>query len=95
MVAEIKDPSVENQEFPFNPEVDQDIAMHATATARDFFLAPFRSIHLHFLHKLSGVSPVLAVDNTGVWVSSQNKIGHPAHRYRQLMQVPEFIARGM
>ena len=30
---------------------------------------------------------MLAVDNTGSCVGSQNKIGHPAYHYRQLMQV--------
>ena len=34
---------------------------------------------------LSRVFPVLGVANTGSCVGPQNKIGHPAHRYRQLM----------
>ena len=37
--------------LPFKPGVGQHIAMHATLTARDFFLAnfyPLCSIHLHF-----------------------------------------------
>ena len=35
--------------LPFKPGVGQYIAIHATLTARDFFLAnfSFRSIHLH------------------------------------------------
>ena len=28
-------------------------------------------------------------------VGLQNKIGHPAHRYRQLMQIPVLSARGI
>ena len=42
--AEIKVQSDENTEFkvlPFKPGVGQYIAMHATLTARDFFLANF------------------------------------------------------
>ena len=35
----------------------------------------------------------MAVANTGSHVDPQNKIGHPAHRDRQLMQVPVFSAR--
>ena len=65
--------------------------MHATLTARDFFLAnfypsgPFTCI---FFQNLSPVFPMSAVANTGSCVGPQNKIGHPAHRYRQLMPVP-------
>ena len=33
--------------------------------------------------------------NTASCVSRQNKIGRPAHRYRQLMQVPVLSARGI
>ena len=32
---------------------------------------------------------------TGSCVGPQNKLGHPAHRYRQLMQVPLLSARGI
>ena len=39
--AEIKDPSVENQELKGSPFKAWYIAMHATLTARDFFLANF------------------------------------------------------
>ena len=41
---------------------------------------------------LSRGFPVFAVANTGSCVRSQNKIGHPTHRYRQLMQVPVLSA---
>ena len=69
--------------LPLKPGVGQYIAIYATLTARDFFLAkflPFRSIHLHFFHNLSWDFPVLAVANTGSCVGPQNKIGHPAAR---------------
>ena len=38
---------------------------------------------------------MLAVANTGCCVGLQNEIGYPAHRYRQLMQVPVLSARGI
>ena len=66
--AEIKVPSGENTELKRSPfKVGQYIAIHATLTARDFFLAYFytsRSIHLHFFHNLSRFFPALAVANT-------------------------------
>ena len=49
------------------PGVGQYIAIHATFTARDFFLAYFytsQSIYLHFVQNLSRFFPVLAVANT-------------------------------
>ena len=49
--------------------------------------SPVESIQLYFFPNLSPV--------TGSCVGPQNKIGHPAHRYRQLMQVPVLIARGI
>ena len=53
---------------------------------------PSRSIHLHFSKTSPEFFPVLAVANTGSCVGLQNKIGHPAFRYTQLMQVPVFSA---
>ena len=38
---------------------------------------------------------MLAVANTGSSVGTQNKIGHPAHCYGLLMQVPVLTARGI
>ena len=72
------------------PGVGQYIAMHATLTARDFFLVSFYAFcpFTYIFPNLSRVFPVLAVANTGSCVGPQNKIGQPAHRYRQLMQVP-------
>ena len=66
--------------LPLKPGVGQYIAIHATLTARDFFLAyiypsgPFTCI-------FSKTSPdlfLLAVANTGSCVGPQNKLGHPA-----------------
>ena len=66
--------------LPLKPGVGQYIAIHATLTARDFFLAyfylsgPFTCIFC----KPLPISPVLAVANTGSCVGLQNKIAHPA-----------------
>ena len=46
-----------------------------------------------FPKPLPSFFPVLAVANTGSSVGPQNNIGHPAHRYRQMMQVPVLCAR--
>ena len=73
------------------------IALHATPTAKDFFLAnflPFRPIHLHLFQNFSRVCPLLASADTGFCVIHQNKTGHPVHRYRQLMQIPALSVRG-
>ena len=51
--------------------------------------------HLHFFQNLSWVLLVLAVANTGSCVGPQNEIGHPAHHYRQLMQVPVLSGSGI
>ena len=59
-------------------------------TARDFFLANFYSpgpLNCIF-SKLSLDFFMLAVSNTGSYVGSHNKTGHPARRYTQLIQVP-------
>ena len=67
--------------LPLKPGVGQYVAIHATLTARNFFLAnfypsgPFTCI---FFQNLSLVFTVLAVANTGSWVGPQNKIGHAA-----------------
>ena len=53
--------------LPFKPGGGQYTVIHATLTARDFFLAYFftsRSIHLHFVQNPSRFFPVLAVANT-------------------------------
>ena len=38
---------------------------------------------------------LLAEANAGSSVGPQNRIGHPAHRYRRLMQVPVLCAHGI
>ena len=84
--------------LPLKPGQGQNIAMHASPTARDFFLElifTHWSIHLHFFQNLSRIFPKLAVDNTGSCVGLQDIIGHPARRSRQLMQVPVLSARGI
>ena len=67
--------------LPLKPGVGQYIAIHATLTARDFFLpyvylfAPFTCI---FPKLLSIFFHVFAVADTGSCEGLQNKIGHPA-----------------
>ena len=82
--------------LPLKPGVGQYTATHATLIARDFLLIFILLVHSPaFFQSLSRVFPVLAVANTGSCVGPHNKIGHPARRYRQLMQVPVLSARGM
>ena len=67
--------------LPLKPGVGQHIAMHATLTARDFFLANFypSGPFTCFYSKTSpNFFPVLAVANAGSCVGPQNKIGLPA-----------------
>ena len=67
--------------LPLKPGVGQCIAMHATLTAKDFFLAnfyhsgPFTCISPSTSPKFF---PVLAAANTGCCVGAQNKLGHLA-----------------
>ena len=67
--------------LPLKPGVGQCVAMHATLTARDFFVAnfypsgPFTCI---FFQNLSQVFTVLAAANSGSCEGRQNKIGHLA-----------------
>ena len=66
--------------LPFKPGMGQYIAIHATLTARDFFLAyfyPSSPLTCIFFKPLP-IFPVLAVANTGDCVGPQNKTGHPA-----------------
>ena len=68
--------------LPLRPGVGQYIAIHATLTARDFFLSCLflhcQSIHLHFFQNLSRFFPVLDVLTHGSCVGPQNKKDHPA-----------------
>ena len=76
------------QVLPLKPRVCQCIATHSTLTARDFFLANFYpSGPFTCVFFLPQTSPA------GSCVGQQNKLGHAAHRYRQLMQVPVLSAR--
>ena len=79
--------------LPLKRGAGQYIAIYATLTARDFFLANFYPSGL-FTCILSKTSPeffpVLAVANTGSCVGPQNKIGHPVW-----MQVPVFSSHGI
>ena len=66
--------------LPFKPGVGQYIAIHATFTARDFFLASFYPSG-PFTYIYSKTSPeffLLTVATTGSCVDPQNKTGHPA-----------------
>ena len=81
--------------FLLKPWVGQYIAMHATFTARDFFLTnfypsgPFTCI---FSRNLSRVFPVLAVTNTGPCVGPRNKLGPRSPCW---MQVPVLSVCGI
>ena len=82
--------------LPLKPGVGQKKAPHASSTAMDFFLELISTLPVYslvFFTNLSRVFYVLAVANTGSFVGPQNKIGHPACRCRQLMQVPVVSAR--
>ena len=67
--------------LPLKPGVGQYFALHATLTARNFFLAYFY-LCSPFTCIFAKTSPeffsALAVANTGSFVGPQNKIGHPA-----------------
>ena len=67
--------------LPLKPGVGQYIAIHATLTVRDLFLAyfyPSGPFTCNFSKPFPIFFPVLAVANTGSCVEPQNKIGHPA-----------------
>ena len=68
--------------LPLKPGVDQYIAIHATLTARDFFLSclflHFRSIHLHFCKTSPDFSLCWLWLTHSSCVGPQNKTGHPA-----------------
>ena len=62
------------------PGVGRYIAMHATLTARDFFLISTLPVHspAFFFQNRSRFLSVLAVVNTTSCVGPQNKTGHPS-----------------
>ena len=54
-----------------------------------FQKVPPNGLRDHFSKKISPkIFPVLVVANTSTCVGPYNKIDHPAHRYKQSMQVP-------
>ena len=66
--------------LPLKPGVGQYIVMHATLTARDFFLL-ISTLPVHssaFFPKPLPIFSVLALANIGSCVGPQNKVGHPA-----------------
>ena len=79
------------------PGVGRYIAIPVTPTARDFSLVNFYPCGSFtcIFRNLSWVFPVLAVANTGCCVDPQNRIGHPAHCYRQLIQAAVLRAHGI
>ena len=100
--AEIQIPSVEeNPELkgsPFKAWSRPEKVVHASPTARDFFLELISILPVHspaFFPNLFRVFLALAVAKTSSCVGLKNNICHPAHRYRQLMQVHVLSARGM
>ena len=85
--------------FPLKPGVYQNIVIQATPAARDFFLELISILPVHspafFPNHSRFFFLVLVVANSGSRVGLQNKIVHPARRYRELMQVPVLSARGI
>ena len=82
--------------LPLRPGMGQYIAMHASPTANDLFLASYILL-LHSPAFFSNISPeffLLAVVTAGSCVGPQNKIGHLAP-HRQLIQVPVLNAHGI
>ena len=80
------------------PGVGQNVAMHASTTARDFVLnyfLPSRSnVHSSVVVvfcKTFRAFPVLAVANTGSCVGPQNKTGHHARRSGWLIQISGYL----
>ena len=88
--------------LPLKPGVGQYMAMHATLTTRDFFLASFYPLG-SFTSIFFQTSPRFffsgVVANTGSLVDPQNQLDYPA-RHRQLKQssvlmVVHFHSRGL
>ena len=98
--AEIKVPSGENTELKRSPfkAWSRSVYSHTCYTYCQGFLPclflPFWSIHLHFFQNLSRLLLCWLWLTHGSCVGLQNKMGHSAQSYRQLMQVPALSARG-
>ena len=99
--TEIKVPSSENtvlKRSPFKAWSRSVYSHTCYAYYRGFLpciFLPFQSIHLHLFQNLFRFVPLLAVANAGSCVGPQNKIGHPAQLYGQLMLVPVLSTRGI
>ena len=92
--AEIKVLSVERSELKGSPfkAWSRSVYSHACHGYCHSSLLIF-TLPVHsptYFPNLSRVFLVLAAASTGSCASLQNKIGHPARRYRQMMQVPVF-----
>ena len=93
--------------FPLRLAIGQNIATHASLTAKDFSFELISSFPVHsppffskplpsfffFFSSSFFFSPLLAVDVADV--SQQNEIGHLACCHRQLMRVPVLSAPGI
>ena len=76
--------------WTLKPRVDQNTTLDACVQDLFFYFRFLlsQSIQLHFLHSLSPFfSPALNVANAGSCVHKLNKMGHPAHHCKWLMQV--------
>ena len=78
--------------FILNAEIKTQFVMQSTSQHSTIRWKAFTCI---FFQNFFRVFPVLAVANTCSCVGLQNKLGHPAHHYRHLMQVPVLSARGI
>ena len=73
------------------------IAVHVRLLPGIFYLL-ISTLPVHspaFFQHLSLVFTVFAVASIGSCVGPQNEIGHPAHHFKQLMQVPVLSTRGI
>ena len=83
--------------LPLKPGEGQYIATHTTLPARNIFHANFYPSGplICIVPKPLQSFSALAVAHTGSCVGPRNRIGHPAHRYRQLMPVPVLSVPGI
>ena len=76
--------------WTLKPWADQNTTLDACVQDLFFYFRFLlsQSIQLHFLHSLSPFfSPALNVANAGSCVHQLNKMGHPAHHYKWLLQL--------
>ena len=99
--AEIKGSFVQNPDLKSSPfsAWRRSVYSHACYACCQGFSFVISTLPVHspafFPQNLSRVFPVLAVANTGSCVGPQNKISHPVHHFRQLVQVPVLCASGI